>query len=396
MKRFMFRVAVTVISLVLVRQIAGLAAILFLAGRADSQIPFLMLAWWGLPIAAGVMALMLAGFLLRRRIDLTYVPVLAVFVLLLPIPANEAALNIWFSLPVPDWFRTIMSAQPIVSLSAMWLGLGAFLRFSSLFDQASLADGSDMLSVTPQPRTSSGRRMTRMQWLSSRAGVVWAAVLGLTALPIGVLSLVQLLFGRRIYDRTQDLGLQGVTYSEDMWWLWAIGAVLFALSVTVFFTLALVGVLNLRDAYRRVNATQRLRMRWLILGGTGSFWFLFLGVAIWFLVPSEFVYIHGPLAAWLPIGVVILVLLAVYMGVFYDGVVDPALAIKRSTVYGALGVIFVVLFAGVESLFSELLEARLGLTSVGGAVLSGSVVALTVIPFRGRVSRWADRWMPKE
>ena len=81
-------------------------------------------------------------------------------------------------------------------------------------------------------------------------------------------------------------------------------------------------------------------------------------------------------------------------GVFRHGILDPRLAIRRTTVYGALGVLFIVLFAVVESLVSEILEARLGLPTMLGAALAGATVALIVIPLRGKFSRWMDRWMP--
>ena len=87
-------------------------------------------------------------------------------------------------------------------------------------------------------------------------------------------------------------------------------------------------------------------------------------------------------------------LLCIGIGAFRHGILDPRLAIRRTTVYGALGVLFIVLFAVVESLISELLEARLGLPTMLGAALAGATVALIVIPLRGRFSRWMDRWMP--
>ena len=79
--------------------------------------------------------------------------------------------------------------------------------------------------------------------------------------------------------------------------------------------------------------------------------------------------------------------------VLYQGAIDPRLAIRKTTVYGALGILSIILFGVIESLVSELLEARLGLPSMLGAALSGAVVAGMVIPLRGRFSRWMDRWM---
>jgi hypothetical protein len=65
-----------------------------------------------------------------------------------------------------------------------------------------------------------------------------------------------------------------------------------------------------------------------------------------------------------------------------------------NTVYGALGALVLILVAAVESLVSELLEARLGSPSLFGAALCGTVVGTVVILLRGRLSRWAKRRMP--
>ena len=59
-----------------------------------------------------------------------------------------------------------------------------------------------------------------------------------------------------------------------------------------------------------------------------------------------------------------------------------------TTVYGAVGALLIILFAVVESLVSEALEARMGLPDLVGAAIAGATVALIVIPLRGRFSRW--------
>ena len=60
-----------------------------------------------------------------------------------------------------------------------------------------------------------------------------------------------------------------------------------------------------------------------------------------------------------------------------------------TTVYGAVGALLIILFAVVESLVSEALEARMGLPDLVGAALAGATVALIVIPLRGRFSKWS-------
>ena len=66
-----------------------------------------------------------------------------------------------------------------------------------------------------------------------------------------------------------------------------------------------------------------------------------------------------------------------------------------TTLYGALGAILIILFAVMESLVSEALEARMGLPDLVGAALAGATVALIVIPLRGRFLKRMDKLMPK-
>jgi len=75
----------------------------------------------------------------------------------------------------------------------------------------------------------------------------------------------------------------------------------------------------------------------------------------------------------------------------YSGAFDVRPIINKTTVYGTLGVLAIVVFASVESLVSEVLEARLGLPDMVGAAVSGGIVAAIVLPLRGRFSARVSR-----
>ena len=81
------------------------------------------------------------------------------------------------------------------------------------------------------------------------------------------------------------------------------------------------------------------------------------------------------------------------MAILYSGAFDVRPLINKTTVYGTLSVLFIVLFAVVESLVSELIEARLGLPNMLGAGLSSALVAAIVLPLRGPFGRRVSRWM---
>jgi len=56
---------------------------------------------------------------------------------------------------------------------------------------------------------------------------------------------------------------------------------------------------------------------------------------------------------------------------FYRGDIDPRLAIRRTTVYGALGVAFLFLFAGLGNAAEGFLEASLGMAPLAGSIVTG-------------------------
>ena len=65
------------------------------------------------------------------------------------------------------------------------------------------------------------------------------------------------------------------------------------------------------------------------------------------------------------------------VAILYSGAFDVRPLIDETTVYDTLGILDIVLFAAVESLVSEVVEARLGLPDTVGAALSGTIVGAT-------------------
>ncbi len=122
---------------------------------------------------------------------------------------------------------------------------------------------------------------------------------------------------------------------------------------------------------------------WLILGALG----LLLGIAV-LDVELEALGIIVPIAIF--IAPLVLVTCAA-IGILRSGAVDPALVLRRSTVYGALGVLGVVAFAGLENALSALVEARLGLPGIIGSMIAGALVAAVLIPVRGPLQRLVAR-----
>jgi len=92
-----------------------------------------------------------------------------------------------------------------------------------------------------------------------------------------------------------------------------------------------------------------------------------------------------------PLALVLAPLVAVLgacAGVLYSGAIDPALALEKSTVYGILGAVGIVAFAGIENALSNLVEDRLRLPGFVGAMIAGTLVTLALVPVRKSISSW--------
>ena len=90
-----------------------------------------------------------------------------------------------------------------------------------------------------------------------------------------------------------------------------------------------------------------------------------------------------------------ILVLCLAVAIFYRGAIDPALVIRKSTLYGALGVIFIVLFAGIENLIEETVEQRLGLPGMAGSLIAAGGVALALIPLHNKFRKLLDRYVLK-
>ncbi|MFC1575972.1 hypothetical protein ACFL5A_04955 [Gemmatimonadota bacterium] len=180
------------------------------------------------------------------------------------------------------------------------------------------------------------------------------------------------------------------------------------LAVLAFF---LAGVANVAHSTRTAAGEERRRVLW-IAGGVlvfllGAVLFLLVRFS-WFQYADDFAIIpthwspfrqflavhnnHSLVATLAWIGTSAAFLYAI----FGAGALDPGLAVKRSTVYGTLGAIFLVGFAVLESALEDFVRASLGLPGSVGSVMAAGVVALALIPFHKRLKRTADRLFPSE
>jgi class 3 adenylate cyclase len=162
---------------------------------------------------------------------------------------------------------------------------------------------------------------------------------------------------------------------------------------------------NLRAAYGRAAPAERRRVLWLVTGFYAFFWALLLAFPAGIVI-----YTFGSLFTQLPAAVpdiafysllaigVLLLPLFLGVGIFYAGALDPRLAIRAASIYGALGLILLSLFVAVENVASSQLMSVLHLPDNLGGWVAGTAVAGGCGPLwrwvEARSDRVLDRLLP--
>jgi hypothetical protein len=153
-------------------------------------------------------------------------------------------------------------------------------------------------------------------------------------------------------------------------------------------------------AHRRVlDAPAGARLTWILGGVTLAVWaWALLGILPFGLGPllggvGYGLYLAAIIALSPPLVYAILVI-SLAMATFYQGAIDPELAVRRSTLFSVTAVIYVGVFGGIENLVSGWVEGRLGLPGAVGAAFTGALLALALLPFQGQARRLARRFEP--
>ncbi|MGH7477641.1 MAG: adenylate/guanylate cyclase domain-containing protein [Longimicrobiales bacterium] len=141
----------------------------------------------------------------------------------------------------------------------------------------------------------------------------------------------------------------------------------------------------------RADQRQRSRVLWMVqasvcyLLGYLTLVVLYLGIGGWRNVPAVTL---GFANAYLVL--VLLVALLLTMAIFYDGAVDPALAIRKTTIFGGVGALLLFAFFAIEGAVSALALRWLGIGESRSVWIAAAAVAVAVGPARRRVERRID------
>lgn len=313
--------------------------------------------------AAAVLALVLAF----RSWDRQDARVLATFLALLSYPL--AGESVWWMLQasgLPRW--AMMSLDTLLPLAAV-AGMATLIRFSSVFPRPLHPADVQPRGRSRRARAISAAQAWTMDGRNLRRTAAWFCAVVIVVPQIVNITMV-------LIDARFRMAGVGAKY-----------ATIAALLATLVIALA-----NLRASYRRADAAERRRIFWVLEGCVLAAAVALIASALR-LLQSATGY-TPPVPYWYALS-----LLAGFMGLlaclafamFGSGALDPALAIRRTAVASAVGLMTVVLFATLEQLLQGWVGARLGLSDRAGGVLTGVAVGLAFEPVRARTIVLVER-----
>ncbi len=176
----------------------------------------------------------------------------------------------------------------------------------------------------------------------------------------------------------------------------SLSGVLIPLTVGLLIGALALVVANLRASYAASDAAGRRRLFWVLEGVFAATIILALASAVKLALmlagrPAAF----GSLYALTSFTGLALLVLCLAIAMFRAGALDPALAIRRTALYGLVGIVMVFLFTGAEQFIEEVLATHLGLGSKASGMLTGGTVALAFEPIKHRIAALVDRGLTR-
>lgn len=188
--------------------------------------------------------------------------------------------------------------------------------------------------------------------------------------------------------------LPGVLFRED-------SPDFFGLFFTPVFVALFLGIFSILDKLMMDYHTREISIRrqvlWIMIGLFFPVFFylvLFLGGIFLVLIYPDLGiidYFFNSITTLLPVIAYIILIICLMISIYLYGAIDPERAIKTSTLYALLGIIFTVLFVTVEQFISPLIVNLTGLPGMAGTIIAGTIVALILAPLRNIVDIKLDK-----
>lgn len=149
-----------------------------------------------------------------------------------------------------------------------------------------------------------------------------------------------------------------------------------------------------RASYRRVGTEGRTRLLWVLVGfgclcatvpvGAAGY-----GTAMLFSMDASLRLVV--FAYTVPFVLFAMTPVCLAIAVFYHGALDPELTIRKTAIYGVLGVTFMATFVLMENLLETELAVWLHLSNASGGLLAGCAAALILGPVKNAVEAGTNR-----
>jgi hypothetical protein len=377
-RRLVFRVLAGVLILAAMTHVLMVVPRVFALARVLPAGAWLFAAGYAVSAATALLACGLGVLLLWRAPDRADARMLTLFLGFLAI--------FWGSLfRFVDVGAETSSVSVMISYGSGWvsesatmsflLAVAAFVSFSALFPRRLTADR------LPPPRRLPKLRAVRAALL--RPAVVWGVAVAI------------LLFVRVTPPVAERVLGPPAGPDGSLRWHALVPIVIAGAVYTVLPLAALgLGVRNLRTSYRIATREERRRILWVVAGFSAAAWMILgsLGLLATMALLDLDV---AALGFAIPLAIFLAPLVAVgcaAVGILYSGAIDAALLLQRSNVWGALGVLGVIAFAGLENALSSWVEDRVGLPGVVGSMIAGGIVTAALIPVRRPLQRIVASW----
>ncbi|MGQ0561452.1 MAG: hypothetical protein ACT443_06205, partial [Gemmatimonadota bacterium] len=291
--------------------------------------------------------------------------------------------------------------------------IATLLRFGALFPRQLTPE--DLVPAGPLRAEGRARRALRsaakplrsLERLLLRPAVVWLSALAFGLLLAGLVQprairraawlIIDLLPRRSIEAQYELLPLLLKLLTP----LFMSAAIVVLLAIV---TGVVIGLRYLWIGFHGADSAQRQRAAWVIQGIYLFFCMLLVTMVGWPLIGHRFVdvaqrpFIDPLVLHFGEIAGLTILLACIGFAVLHHDTFDTRLVLRRTTVYGALSVLILALFSGIEHLVSGVLADSLGAARSLGGWFAGAVVALTFGPLRKgleqRTTRVFDRWIP--
>jgi hypothetical protein len=268
-----------------------------------------------------------------------------------------------------------VNGQLLLHAVGSWVAVACFLRFASLFPgpvtEATLQEAARGRAEQRGKKPASVGRIRRALL---RPGLVWGSAAA----------------GAAVMVAARMAGSMAVEVAISIGLLCGV----------------VTGVGYLRSSYQVSNPAGRRRILWVVQGFYGALWMLGLGMLASVAISAKAGFAQGaagvttdlvvPYAAMAvqilgSIAAMGVIVAGLGVALLYDGALDPALALKRTTVYGIFAVAGALLFGVVENVASSFLADVLQLSEGLGAAVAGAAVALAFRPLTQWITGVVER-----